>query len=125
MVFVKAIKEGAPGTEKVPEITVQKESLAMGRPSIERMAHQNSSKPMVPLRSVSNILIIIFIVWGSNAVQSPFTNAIFSSVSDNCPFPLLSTALKRRKREASALLLRPGAGVAGGREMGGERRLGF
>ena len=35
--------------------------------------------------------------------------------------PDLSTALKRGKREASAALLAPGAGVAGGRDGGGER----
>ena len=84
-------------------------------------AHQNSSKPMVPSLSTSNSLIIIFTVWGSKFVQSPLTNAALNSFSDNCPVPFLSTALNSGKREASEALFRPGAGVGGGRESGGER----
>lgn len=84
--------------------------------------YQNSSNPIVPLLSTSNILIIILTVCGSKLVQSPLTNAAFNSFSDSCPVPVLSTALKSGNREASALLDRPpGAGVGGGRERGGER----
>lgn len=82
--------------------------------------HQNSSNPIVPLLSVSNILIIILTVCESKEEKSPLTNAVLNSPSDSCPFPVLSTALKSGNREASALLLRPvGTGVGGGREKGG------
>jgi hypothetical protein len=86
-----------------------------------RRTYQNSSKPMVPLLSTSNNLIIIFTVWGSKFVQSPFTRAALNSFSDSCPVPFLSTALNRGNREASVALFRPGAGVGGGRESGGGR----
>lgn len=64
-------------------------------------------------------------VCGSKEVQSPFTSAARSSRSVSWPVPCLSTALKRGKREASASEREApdggGAGVAGGRERGGER----
>lgn len=83
-------------------------------------AYQNSSKLMLPSLSASNILIIIFTVCESKLVKSPFTSALPSSLSLNWPVPLLSTALKRGKSEASALEL-GGAGVPGGLDWGGGR----
>lgn len=97
---------------------------------------QNSSKPMVPERSLSNIRIIIFTVCGSKEDQSPFTSAARSSFSVRWPvpgradvsiciysvqgrvcIPSLSTALKRGQRAGSAPL--GGAGDGGGLETGG------
>jgi hypothetical protein len=46
---------------------------------------QNSSKPIVPERFVSNMRIIILTVWGSNDDQSPFTRAARSSFSLSWP----------------------------------------
>lgn len=45
------------------------------------LLYQNSSNPIVPLLSMSNILIIILTVWGSKLVKSPFTSAARSSFS--------------------------------------------
>ena len=92
-----------------------------GEKVFDEPTYQNSSKPIVPLLSASNSLIIIFTVCESKFVQSPLTRAARSSFSDNCPVPFLSTALNNGKRDASAALFRPGAGVGGGRESGGER----
>ncbi len=76
---------------------------------------------MEPDLSRSNMRIIILTVCGSNWVKSPLTSAFPNSRSVNWPVPLLSTALNKGKREASALLLGPGAGVPGGRDGGGGR----
>jgi len=78
---------------------------------------QNSSKPIVPERSLSNMRIIIFTVCGSKEDQSPFTSAARSSFSVRWPVPSLSTALKRGQRAGSAPL--GGAGDGGGLETGG------
>ena len=67
----------------------------------KRVVYQNSSKPMVPLLSMSNILIIILTVCGSKLVKSPFTSAARSSFSVNWPVPDLSTALNSGNKEAS------------------------
>ena len=95
---------------------------------------QNSSKPMVPDRSVSNMRIIILTVCASKDDQSPFTRAARSSFSVRNPLPRncirttlsicnvtvfspsLSTALKRGQSAGSAPL--GGAGDGGGLEIG-------
>jgi hypothetical protein len=49
---------------------------------------QNSSNPIAPDRSLSNMRIIILTVWGSKDDQSPFTRAAPSSFSVSCPVPV-------------------------------------
>lgn len=78
----------------VPERSVSKRSKSVRHEARKDHRPQNSSKPMEPDRSLSNMRIIIRTVCGSKAVQSPLTRAAESSFSESCP-----VSIKRAKKE--------------------------
>lgn len=71
----------------LPERSTSKRSNSVRQEARKDQRPQNSSKPMLPLRSESNMRIIMRTVWMSKAVQSPLTRAAESSFSVSWPVP--------------------------------------
>ena len=69
----------------LPERSASKRSKRVRQEARKDQRPQNSAKSMVPLREVSNMRIMRATVWGSKAVQSPFTRAAESSDSERWP----------------------------------------
>jgi len=55
-IFIEAVEQISPGRQKTPETTSIAFRMLTSRTLPTSVAYQNSSKPIVPERSVSNIL---------------------------------------------------------------------